>query len=88
MFVISTRIFLLVEQMITGKEDAANNYARGHYTIGKEIVDLVGAIGRALIGMIVITKYNNKTYTIDDINWDLNPEKTFPDRVCKACPNF
>ncbi len=27
--------------MITGKEDAANNYARGHYTIGKEIVDLV-----------------------------------------------
>ena len=24
-----------------GKEDAANNYARGHYTIGKEIVDLV-----------------------------------------------
>ena len=29
------------EQMITGKEDAANNYARGHYTIGKEIVDLV-----------------------------------------------
>jgi len=26
------------EQLITGKEDAANNYARGHYTIGKEIV--------------------------------------------------
>merc|ERR1712007_79534 len=29
------------EQMVNGKEDAANNYARGHYTIGKEIVDLV-----------------------------------------------
>merc|ERR1711970_1686373 len=29
------------EQMITGKEDAANNYARGQYTIGKEIGDLV-----------------------------------------------
>ena len=29
------------EQLITGKEDAANNYARVHYTIGKEIVDLV-----------------------------------------------
>jgi tubulin alpha len=27
--------------MITGKEDAANNYARGHYTIGKEIIDQV-----------------------------------------------
>ena len=23
------------EQLINGKEDAANNYARGHYTIGK-----------------------------------------------------
>ena len=23
------------ENMITGKEDAANNYARGHYTIGR-----------------------------------------------------
>ncbi|CAJ0561306.1 unnamed protein product, partial [Mesorhabditis spiculigera] len=29
------------EQMITGNEDAANNYARGHYTVGKEVVDSV-----------------------------------------------
>ena len=29
------------EQLISGKEDAANNYARGHYTIGKEIVETV-----------------------------------------------
>ncbi|KAL6184846.1 hypothetical protein ACLB2K_046246 [Fragaria x ananassa] len=28
------------EQLISGKEDAANNFGRGHYTIGKEIVDL------------------------------------------------
>ncbi|KAK3924941.1 Tubulin alpha-1C chain [Frankliniella fusca] len=28
------------EQMLTGKEDAANNYARGHYTVGKEMIDL------------------------------------------------
>uniref|UniRef100_A0AC35UIP7 Tubulin alpha chain n=1 Tax=Rhabditophanes sp. KR3021 TaxID=114890 RepID=A0AC35UIP7_9BILA len=27
------------EYMISGKEDAANNYARGHYTVGKEIID-------------------------------------------------
>jgi tubulin alpha len=26
--------------LITGKEDAANNYARGHYTVGKEMVDI------------------------------------------------
>ncbi|KAH6929310.1 hypothetical protein HPB50_026219 [Hyalomma asiaticum] len=29
------------EQLISGKEDAANNYACGYYTIGKEIVDPV-----------------------------------------------
>lgn len=28
------------EQLISGKEDAANNFARGHYTVGREIVDL------------------------------------------------
>jgi tubulin alpha len=28
-------------QLISGKEDAANNYARGHYTVGKEKVDVV-----------------------------------------------
>merc|ERR1712227_1050391 len=27
------------EQMISGNEGAANNYARGHYTIGKELID-------------------------------------------------
>jgi tubulin alpha len=30
-----------IEQLISGKEDAANNYARGHYTVGKEMVDSV-----------------------------------------------
>ena len=29
------------ENMITGKEDAANNFARGHYTVGKEQIDLI-----------------------------------------------
>ena len=29
------------EHMITGKEDASNNYARGHYTVGKELIDTV-----------------------------------------------
>jgi len=27
------------ETLINGKEDAANNYARGHYTVGKELID-------------------------------------------------
>lgn len=29
------------ETLVTGKEDAANNYARGHYTVGKEQIDVV-----------------------------------------------
>jgi tubulin alpha len=29
------------KQLITGMEDAANNFARGRYTVGKEILDVV-----------------------------------------------
>ncbi|KXJ17788.1 Tubulin alpha chain, testis-specific [Exaiptasia diaphana] len=32
------------DQLLTGKEDAANNYARGHYTVGREVIEL--ALGR------------------------------------------
>ncbi|ODV60147.1 tubulin alpha chain [Ascoidea rubescens DSM 1968] len=33
--------FFHPDQLINGKEDAANNYARGHYTVGREILDTV-----------------------------------------------
>jgi tubulin alpha len=45
------------EQLICGKEDAANNYARGHYTIGKEIVDQVLDRMRKLVRSV---KKNNQ----------------------------
>ncbi|KAM8962021.1 piwi-like protein 1 [Pelodytes ibericus] len=32
---------------------------------------------KELIGQIVLTKYNNKTYRIDDIDWDFSPQSTF-----------
>ena len=38
------------EMLISGKEDAANNYARGHYTIGKEMVDPVMDRIRRVVG--------------------------------------
>jgi tubulin alpha len=38
------------ELLISGKEDAANNYARGHYTIGKEMVDNVMDRIRRVVG--------------------------------------
>ncbi|KAK5606868.1 Piwi-like protein 1 [Crenichthys baileyi] len=35
---------------------------------------------KELIGLIVLTKYNNKTYRIDDIAWDHTPNNTFTRR--------
>lgn len=32
---------------------------------------------KKLIGEIVLTRYNNKTYRIDDVDWDKNPSSTF-----------
>ncbi|NWR55762.1 PIWL1 protein, partial [Bucorvus abyssinicus] len=32
---------------------------------------------KELIGLVVLTKYNNKTYRVDDIDWDCNPQCTF-----------
>jgi len=34
-------------------------------------------VAKALIGCIVLTRYNNKTYRIDDIAWDRNPQHKF-----------
>ncbi|KFP31525.1 Piwi-like 1 [Colius striatus] len=32
---------------------------------------------KELTGLIILTKYNNRTYRIDDIDWDGNPQCTF-----------
>merc|ERR1719195_1127477 len=37
------------EFLLNGKEDAANNFARGHYTVGKEILDQVNYRLRKLV---------------------------------------
>ena len=34
------RNFFDPEQIISGKEDAADNFARGHYSVGKNYIDL------------------------------------------------
>ena len=39
--------------------------------------DLKRNITRILLGNIVITRYNNKTYKIDDIDFNDNPGRTF-----------
>ena len=35
------------------------------------------AVEKCLLGSIVITRYNNKTYRIDGIEWDKNPLTEF-----------
>merc|ERR1719210_2645447 len=37
------------EFLVNGKEDAANNFARGHYTVGKEMMDIVSDRIRKLV---------------------------------------
>ena len=44
------------ERLITGKEDAANNYARGHYTVGKEMIDMVLDRIRKLVRYLQVTQ--------------------------------
>ena len=50
------------EMLISGKEDAANNYARGHYTIGREIVDKVLDKIRKLVCLTVLNFSNTVMY--------------------------
>ena len=44
------------EQLTSGKENAANNFVRGHYTIGKEIVDLCLDYIRKLVDNCTVFK--------------------------------
>ncbi|KAJ8981325.1 hypothetical protein NQ317_015458 [Molorchus minor] len=34
----------------------------------------------SIIGSCVFTRYNNKTYIVDDVAWDMTPQDTFPTR--------
>ena len=47
-----TSLLITYLQMITGKEDAANNYARGHYTIGKEQIEV--RVGKVILRCFVL----------------------------------
>ncbi|XP_074777312.1 piwi-like protein 1 isoform X1 [Athene noctua] len=46
-----------------------------YYQVGEE--RFRDTCAKELIGLIVLTKYNNKTYRVDDIDWDANPQCTF-----------
>lgn len=39
--------------------------------------DFKTAVQRTLLGQVVLTDYNNKTYRIDDIEFDKSPSDSF-----------
>lgn len=52
------------------------------YDIMRKISDLKGRdwmshFKAAVLGTTILTKYNNRTYRIDDVAFDLTPENTF-----------
>ncbi|ODM91966.1 Protein aubergine [Orchesella cincta] len=51
----------------------SNDQVRFKYIIS----NISNRVKHALVGSIVMTSYNRKTYRIDDIEWDMNPTKTF-----------
>ncbi|XP_027052972.1 tubulin alpha-1 chain-like [Pocillopora damicornis] len=55
------------DQLMTGKEDAANNYARGHYTVGKSIIDQVLDKIRKLVNAAIATIKTKRT--IQFVDW-------------------
>ena len=41
------------------------------------VPDIKTAFSKEIIGTVVLTRYNNRTYRIDDVLFDLNPRSTF-----------
>ncbi|KAK5890553.1 hypothetical protein CesoFtcFv8_014068 [Champsocephalus esox] len=87
------------EQLITGKEDAANNYARGHYTIGKEIIDMVLDRTRKLAdqctglqGFLIFHSFGGapqvSTAVVEPYNSILTTHTTLEHSDCAFMPRF
>ena len=46
--------------------------------------DMQGSVLEALLGAVVLTRYNNKCYKVDDIDWAMSKRKTLvSDNVTK-----
>ena len=52
------------DQLINGKEDAANNFARGHYTVGRTLIDEILDKVRKIVSFVsfIIIQFKKHTY--------------------------
>lgn len=41
------------------------------------VPEIKTAFSKEIIGTVVLTRYNNRTYRIDDVRFDLSPKSTF-----------
>jgi len=47
--------------------------------LAQKPTDTQGAVLKALLGAVVLTRYNNKCYKVDDIDWEMSPSSKFVD---------
>ena len=47
--------------------------------VNQKIPDMRAAVQKALLGAVILTRYNNKCYRVDDIDWEMTPSSTFTD---------
>ncbi|GFS54318.1 piwi-like protein 2 [Nephila pilipes] len=59
-----------VLRTITAREVMNDTSMKSRGNVREEVI-------RAIVGCVVLTRYNNKTYRVDDIAWDMNPTSTF-----------
>jgi aubergine-like protein len=66
------RLATIDSMHIPSRRDLSQQRQRPGSNVKEEIM-------KAVVGQSVLTRYNNKTYRIDDIAWDMNPNSTFED---------
>jgi len=47
--------------------------------VNQKVPDMRAAVQKALLGAVILTRYNNKCYRVDDIDWEMTPSSTFTD---------
>ena len=47
--------------------------------LAQKPADTQGSVLKALLGAVVLTRYNNKCYKVDDIDWEMSPGSKFVD---------